>query len=587
MARKPQPVAHVTDLDHDKISWDQTYQRSRPHDYRKNHGKRRRGAPRIIRFETTPCSLSIAHPAPRQTTRCYHKTIHYLTNMVAFATTMFVITWFPHGVMMIPVVDAGPSSSTSTSSVSALSSSTPSTASPAVTDSSSCSSALAATPRTVTPTATQTPSPATPSSSASTSSDPSANGTSIGVSVRNTRTTEKNKTKKTTKQHAVESNDQGSIAPTESVTLERGTTDSSPDMSHEDRPNDIKSFSASASKNSPTTSNQRPKPTTSKRKATSSLKLHGSSSSSSTVRRIQQEWEDLVEAGMGYDWIHQRPILPQRQRKREQQEQHHDENEQDSVHPQHVWIGPLHRGNLHTWHFSILGVSGSPYENGVYHGRLRLPLDYPYSPPRLQVWTPSGRFQVKTDVCLSASHYHPETWTATWTMRTLTQALRLHMLTAGNEIGGISTCSTKQRRKWAQQSHMYRTCIGLRNSKRNQKKIQQQHPNQQAAQEKEPIWVDHAVMIRQGLFPLEEEATTGTEDEETASLPQRLDTPSLLLVNDEDDIDSTLRSISETIPPSNRARSVSGVLQRILSKHFRLALWALVVLFLFLNRPFS
>eukprot|EP00804_Cyclotella_cryptica_P006878 CCRYP_020800-RA/>CCRYP_020800-RA protein AED:0.03 eAED:-0.01 QI:0/-1/0/1/-1/0/1/0/74 len=48
--------------------------------------------------------------------------------------------------------------------------------------------------------------------------------------------------------------------------------------------------------------------------------------------------------------------------------------------------------------------------------------------------TPSGRFVPGEDICLSASNYHPETWTPRWTVLSLVDALRLHMLTASNEM---------------------------------------------------------------------------------------------------------------------------------------------------------
>ncbi|KAL3939246.1 MAG: hypothetical protein SGBAC_005996 [Bacillariaceae sp.] len=98
-----------------------------------------------------------------------------------------------------------------------------------------------------------------------------------------------------------------------------------------------------------------------------------------------------------------------------------------------ICVGPL-VSNLRHWHFSFRGCG--IYENGIYHGRILLPKDYPASPPRVQLWTPSGRFVPQHDICLSASSYHPEAWTPRWTVLSLIQALRLHMLTNPQEIGG-------------------------------------------------------------------------------------------------------------------------------------------------------
>jgi hypothetical protein len=65
--------------------------------------------------------------------------------------------------------------------------------------------------------------------------------------------------------------------------------------------------------------------------------------------------------------------------------------------------------------------------------------------------TPSGRFIPGADICLSASAFHPESWTPRWTLLSLIDALRLHMLTTANEIGG-KDASPDERRKYARQS---------------------------------------------------------------------------------------------------------------------------------------
>ena len=68
--------------------------------------------------------------------------------------------------------------------------------------------------------------------------------------------------------------------------------------------------------------------------------------------------------------------------------------------------------------------------------------------------TPSGRFVCREDICLSASNYHPETWTPRWTVLSLVDALRLHMLTTANEIGGVAS-SDENRKSYAQSSRSW------------------------------------------------------------------------------------------------------------------------------------
>lgn len=157
-----------------------------------------------------------------------------------------------------------------------------------------------------------------------------------------------------------------------------------------------------------------------------------------TLRRIKREWKDAVKLGIAFDWIRMKDIA--------------DEGDANAEYS-YVRIGP-YGSNLLRWHFSVMGTPNSEYDGGIYHGRVLLPKDYPGSPPRVQLLTPSGRFIPGHDICLSASNYHPESWTPKWTVLSLIDALRLHMLTQANEIGGM-TASPSERRKLASASRSW------------------------------------------------------------------------------------------------------------------------------------
>lgn len=43
--------------------------------------------------------------------------------------------------------------------------------------------------------------------------------------------------------------------------------------------------------------------------------------------------------------------------------------------------------NLFEWHFSIQGAPDSPYEGGIYHGKIIFPTDYPFKPPDIVILT--------------------------------------------------------------------------------------------------------------------------------------------------------------------------------------------------------
>ncbi|KAJ6184061.1 hypothetical protein N7519_005362 [Penicillium mononematosum] len=76
---------------------------------------------------------------------------------------------------------------------------------------------------------------------------------------------------------------------------------------------------------------------------------------------------------------------------------------------------PISDTNLHDWHFTLAGPpSPSPYAQGLYHGRITFPATYPLRPPSFRFLTPSGRFEVNREICLSISGHHEETWQPAW-----------------------------------------------------------------------------------------------------------------------------------------------------------------------------
>lgn len=94
--------------------------------------------------------------------------------------------------------------------------------------------------------------------------------------------------------------------------------------------------------------------------------------------------------------------------------------------------------NLFEWHFTIRGPEDTPFENGIYHGRIVLPPEYPMKPPNVIFMTPNGRFELHKKICLSISGYHPETWRPSWSIRTALLAMIGFMPTHGNgAIGSL------------------------------------------------------------------------------------------------------------------------------------------------------
>ncbi|EAW14499.1 ubiquitin-conjugating enzyme E2 [Aspergillus clavatus NRRL 1] len=100
---------------------------------------------------------------------------------------------------------------------------------------------------------------------------------------------------------------------------------------------------------------------------------------------------------------------------------------------------PVSDSNLYDWHFTLAGPPApSPYAHGIYHGRIVLPPTYPLRPPSFRFLTPSGRFEVNREICLSISGHHEETWQPAWGIRTALLALRSFMdAEAKGQVGGL------------------------------------------------------------------------------------------------------------------------------------------------------
>ena len=101
---------------------------------------------------------------------------------------------------------------------------------------------------------------------------------------------------------------------------------------------------------------------------------------------------------------------------------------------------PITDDNLHDWHFTLVGPpSPSPYSQGLYHGRITFPPTYPLRPPSFRFLTPSGRFEVNREICLSISGHHEETWQPAWGVRTALLAIRSEIMGAESQgqVGGM------------------------------------------------------------------------------------------------------------------------------------------------------
>ncbi|KAI8796270.1 ubiquitin-conjugating enzyme E2 J2 [Biomphalaria glabrata] len=102
--------------------------------------------------------------------------------------------------------------------------------------------------------------------------------------------------------------------------------------------------------------------------------------------------------------------------------------------------------NILEWHYIVEGPENSPYEGGIYHGKLIFPREFPFKPPSIYMLTPNGRFKCNMRLCLSISDFHPDTWNPAWSVSTILTGLLSFMLEKSPTLGSIETslCTKRQ-----------------------------------------------------------------------------------------------------------------------------------------------
>ncbi|KAB0792099.1 hypothetical protein PPYR_14060 [Photinus pyralis] len=115
--------------------------------------------------------------------------------------------------------------------------------------------------------------------------------------------------------------------------------------------------------------------------------------------------------------------------------------------------------NLFEWHFTVRGPPNTEFEDGVYHGRILLPSEYPMQPPNIILLTPNGRFEINKKICLSISGHHPESWQPSWSIRTALLALIAFMPTSAAGTIGSLEYTKEERQALAKKSKSWECTI--------------------------------------------------------------------------------------------------------------------------------
>ena len=110
-------------------------------------------------------------------------------------------------------------------------------------------------------------------------------------------------------------------------------------------------------------------------------------------------------------------------------------------------VSCLIQDNLFEWHFTLRGPKDTVFEEGLYHGKILLPTEYPFRPPDVLFLTPNGRWEVNqkvgcswlTQICLTFTGFHEETWQPAWGIRTA--LLSVQSLMSSKDEAGVGAVS--------------------------------------------------------------------------------------------------------------------------------------------------
>ena len=106
----------------------------------------------------------------------------------------------------------------------------------------------------------------------------------------------------------------------------------------------------------------------------------------------------------------------------------------------------LNEDDILDWHFLIHGREDTPYEDGMYHGRLVFPPTFPFGPPKILFLTPNGRFKVNERICFSLSDFHPEEWKPSYPVTAVLRGVYDFMHETTDTNGSIEATDSERRR---------------------------------------------------------------------------------------------------------------------------------------------
>ena len=87
--------------------------------------------------------------------------------------------------------------------------------------------------------------------------------------------------------------------------------------------------------------------------------------------------------------------------------------------PENYFDAVADQENMYIWYFLLANFKDCAYEGGYYLGKILLNEDYPFKAGNIQMLTPSGRFEIGKNICVTATAYHQSEYNVTWNIKSL------------------------------------------------------------------------------------------------------------------------------------------------------------------------
>jgi len=128
--------------------------------------------------------------------------------------------------------------------------------------------------------------------------------------------------------------------------------------------------------------------------------------------------------------------------------------------PEDYFDAVVDNDNMYVWYFLLTNFKDCDYEGGYYLGKIILDEGYPFKAGNIQMLTPSGRFLINKNICVTATAYHQSEYNPTWNIKSLIIGFHSIMMSDDKDNYGVShirlsDTSSEARREYARNSIEY------------------------------------------------------------------------------------------------------------------------------------